>query len=186
MSIFRPVGSVLRSFENVCVCTEWTWSMQYVGISTYQFIPCYTQAPPHTHPQTIWGQQTDGTKSGYCPIPTPIQGPSLLLHHPPPRSTHTIHIQGPPTPSTSKVHPHHPPPRSTHTVHIQGPPTPSTSKFHPHHSTSKVHPHRPHLRSIPTPSSSKIHPYLQLHQDPLSVAVLQPLRDPQEASTSDR
>ena len=39
----------------VCVCvhvwTEWTWSMHYIGISTYQFIPYYASAihkPMHT------------------------------------------------------------------------------------------------------------------------------------------
>ena len=75
MSTFSPVGS--RSSNGmrmcVCVCTEWTWSMHYAGISTaYQFIPyyvnaiLYTQAHAHTHPQTIWGQQTDGANSGYC------------------------------------------------------------------------------------------------------------------------
>ena len=38
----------------VCVCVrmEWTWSMHYVGTSTYQFIPYYASAihkPTHTH-----------------------------------------------------------------------------------------------------------------------------------------
>ena len=50
-----------------CVCSEWTWSMHYVGIPPYHFIPYYASAiHKHTHPQTIWGQWTDGAKSGYC------------------------------------------------------------------------------------------------------------------------
>ena len=54
-----------------CVWMEWNWSTHYVGISTYQFIlyytsATYTQAHAHMHPQTIWRQQTDGAKSGYC------------------------------------------------------------------------------------------------------------------------
>ena len=51
----------------VCVCTEWTWNMHYLGISTYQFIPYYASATSTcTHPQTIWGWQTNGAKSEYC------------------------------------------------------------------------------------------------------------------------
>ena len=69
-------------WECVCVCvcvyvwTEWTWSTQYIGISTYQFIPYYASAiHAHTHPQTIWGQRTDGAKSGYCQT---MYNPSVL------------------------------------------------------------------------------------------------------------
>ena len=33
-----------------CVCMDWTWSMHYAGISTYQFIPYYVSAiHRHTH-----------------------------------------------------------------------------------------------------------------------------------------
>ena len=30
--------------ESVCVWTEWTWSIQYIGISTYQFILYHASA----------------------------------------------------------------------------------------------------------------------------------------------
>ena len=55
MSTFSPVGwpsNGMRMSVCVCVCvwTEWTWSMHYVGISTYQFIPYYASAiRKHTH-----------------------------------------------------------------------------------------------------------------------------------------
>ena len=65
MSTFSPVGS--RSSNGmsvrVCVCTEWTWSMHYVGI--YIHISVHSVlCQAHTHPQTIWGQRIDGAKSG--------------------------------------------------------------------------------------------------------------------------
>ena len=83
MSTFSPVGSRSSNGMRMCVCvcvcmcvcvcvwTEWTWSMHYFGISTDQFILCYasvihTSTHTRTHPQTIWGQRTDGAKSGYC------------------------------------------------------------------------------------------------------------------------
>ena len=71
MSTFSPVGSWSANGMRMCVCmcvwTEWTWSMHYVGISTYQFIPYYASAVhKHTHPETIWGLWTDGAKRGYC------------------------------------------------------------------------------------------------------------------------
>ena len=73
MSTFRPVGSWssngMRERESVCVCvylcvwTEWTWSMHYIGISTYQLILYYASAVhKHTHPSTIWGLWTDRLK----------------------------------------------------------------------------------------------------------------------------
>ena len=38
----------------VCVWTEWTWSMHYAGISTYQFIPYYASAiHKHTHTRIL-------------------------------------------------------------------------------------------------------------------------------------
>ena len=59
-------------WECVCVWTEWTWSMQDVCISTYQFILCYAGAThKYTHASskspTMWGQWTNRVKSGYCP-----------------------------------------------------------------------------------------------------------------------
>ena len=36
----------------VCVWTEWTWSMQYIGIPTYQFIPHYASAI-HKHTRIL-------------------------------------------------------------------------------------------------------------------------------------
>ena len=54
MSTFSPVSSWPSNGFRMCVCvcvwTEWTWSMHYVGISTYQFIPYYASAiHKHTH-----------------------------------------------------------------------------------------------------------------------------------------
>ena len=55
MSTFSPVGlwpsDGMRM--RVCVWTEWTWSMHYVGMSTDQFILYYASAihkHTHTHP----------------------------------------------------------------------------------------------------------------------------------------
>ena len=41
MFIFSPIGLRSSNDMRMCVCvqTEWTWSMHYVGIATYQFIP---------------------------------------------------------------------------------------------------------------------------------------------------
>ena len=78
----------------VCMCTEWTWSMQYISISTYmsvhcvicqcyvhkQYISistymsvhsviCQCYVHKHMHPQTTWGQQNHvraKCKSGFC------------------------------------------------------------------------------------------------------------------------
>ena len=52
MSTFSPVGSLSSNGMRICVYvwTEWTWSMQYVGISTYQFITYYASViHMHTH-----------------------------------------------------------------------------------------------------------------------------------------
>ena len=70
MSTFSPVGSRSSNGVRICVCvwTEWTWSMHYAGISAHQFTPYYATQATHAHPQTIWGQRTDGAKSGYCRI----------------------------------------------------------------------------------------------------------------------
>ena len=159
--------------------------MQYVGISTCQFIPCYAGAI-HKHPHTRILKPFEDSEPTGLKVDTALSLPPSKVHpycqgppqhHPPPRST--------PTPSTSKVHPntihlqgpplHHPPPRST--------PTPSTSKVHPHRppptpSTSKVHP-TIHIQAtrIPTPSTSKVHPYTIIHlQGP-------PLHHPHPRST---
>ena len=35
---------VLKWYESVCVCVEWTWNMHYLGLSTYEFIPYYASA----------------------------------------------------------------------------------------------------------------------------------------------
>ena len=76
MSTFSPANS--RSSNGmimcVCVCARARacvdgMTTQYVGISSHQFIPyCASAIHKHTHPQTIWGQRTDGAKSGHCPI----------------------------------------------------------------------------------------------------------------------
>ena len=81
-STFSPVSSLSSDGINVCVCVcmEWTWSVHYIGISTYQFILYYASVYTHmhaciwvqtharicTHFHIIWGQQTNGAKSGHC------------------------------------------------------------------------------------------------------------------------
>ena len=60
MSTFSPVGLQSSNGISVCVCVcvcawrvymEWTWSVHYIGISTYQFIPYYAIAV-HKHSHT--------------------------------------------------------------------------------------------------------------------------------------
>ena len=43
----------------ICVWTEWTWSVHYVGISNHSVL--YTSV--HTHTHIIWGWRTDVAKS---------------------------------------------------------------------------------------------------------------------------
>ena len=57
-------------WECVCVCMracvrnelEVCTTLAYPHISSFRTMPS-----TGTHPQTIWGQQTDGAKRGYCP-----------------------------------------------------------------------------------------------------------------------
>ena len=54
MPTFSPISSQSSNgvcvCVHVCVCAEWTWSMHYIGISTYQFIPYYASViHKHTH-----------------------------------------------------------------------------------------------------------------------------------------
>ena len=55
VSTFSPVGLLSSNGISVCVCAwhvcmEWTWSVHYNGIFTYQFILCYAIAiHKHTH-----------------------------------------------------------------------------------------------------------------------------------------
>ena len=83
------VRSPQMVWECVCVCvgacacvrvcgwTEWTWSMHYVGISTYQFIPHYASAIQckHTHifkpfeDSLQTGLKVDIANYGCCIIP---------------------------------------------------------------------------------------------------------------------
>ena len=72
MSTFSPIGSLSTSCMSVCVCVwmEWTWSMHYIGISTYQFLPYYASAI-HKHTRTcifklFEDSEPTGAKSGYC------------------------------------------------------------------------------------------------------------------------
>ena len=52
-----------RERESECVWTEWTWSMHYIGISTYQFILYYASAiHKHTHPQPFEDIELTGLK----------------------------------------------------------------------------------------------------------------------------
>ena len=68
MSTFSHVGLQSSDGISVCVCVcvracvracvrvcvEWTWSVHYVGISTYQFIPYYAIAiHKHTHTRIL-------------------------------------------------------------------------------------------------------------------------------------
>ena len=58
-------------YECECVCV-YGMNLKYalrwhIHISVHSMLcQCYTQAHTHTHPQTIWGQRTDGAKSGHC------------------------------------------------------------------------------------------------------------------------
>ena len=75
--LFPSVHSPQMVWECVCVCMRvcvYTMNLKYaihwhIHISVL-FTLCqhYTQA--QTHPQTIWGQQTNRAKSGYCPTQT--------------------------------------------------------------------------------------------------------------------
>ena len=62
---------VLRWYECVCVCV-WGWNgLEVCAALAYQHISLFHTKPvpqAHTHmlPQTIWGQRTNGAKSGYC------------------------------------------------------------------------------------------------------------------------
>ena len=50
-----------------CMCVRACMCVWHIQISAHSVLcQCYTQAHAHMHPQTIWGQQTNGTKSGYC------------------------------------------------------------------------------------------------------------------------
>ena len=69
MSTFSPVGSRSSNGMRMCVCgwneLEICTTLAYPHISSFCTMPV-PQAHTHTHPQTIWGQWTDGAKSGYC------------------------------------------------------------------------------------------------------------------------
>ena len=70
--------AVLKWYENVCarahacVCVQKELEVCAMLAYPHQFIlyyaSVYTQAHAHMHPHTIWGQQTDGAKSGYCSL----------------------------------------------------------------------------------------------------------------------
>ena len=69
MSNFNPVGSQSSNGMRMCVCVcgrnelEVCTMLAYPHISVHSGLcQCYTQAHAHTHPQTIWGQRTDGAK----------------------------------------------------------------------------------------------------------------------------
>ena len=70
ISTFSPVSSLssngLRMHVCVCLCTEWTdmWIYSNVVHTSSSFLPP-PPTRPHTHSQTIWGQQTEGAESGY-------------------------------------------------------------------------------------------------------------------------
>ena len=76
MSTFSPVSS--RSSNGMCVWTEWTWSMHYAGISTYQFIS-YSASAIHKHmPTRILKPSEDGEPTG---LKVDIALPSLYSTH---------------------------------------------------------------------------------------------------------
>ena len=60
--------TVIKQHNRVWVGVEWTWSVNYVGISVDSVLSQYTHARArmHTHSHTNWGPRTDGAKSGYC------------------------------------------------------------------------------------------------------------------------
>ena len=90
MSTFSPVGSLssncMRMCVCVCVCVD-GMNLKYVlrwhihmYISSFRTMPVQTHA--HTHLQIIWGQRTDGAKSGYCRIYTlHLSDKSGVLQH---------------------------------------------------------------------------------------------------------
>ena len=91
---------ILKWYENVCVCLceresvcvcvcacvwererkrececVWVWMECTTLAYPHQFILYYVHAiHKHTHPQTIWGYQTDMAKSGYCHIYSQSRG----------------------------------------------------------------------------------------------------------------
>ena len=74
MFTFSPICS--RSSKwCVCVWTEWTWSMYYTGIFTYQFIPYYASAirkHMHTHIlKPFEDGELTGLKADIAPPPPP-------------------------------------------------------------------------------------------------------------------
>ena len=71
MSTFSPIGS--RSSDGVrmymCVWNklEVCATLAFIRIWVHSLLcPCIHKTHTHMHPQTIWGQWTDGAKSGYC------------------------------------------------------------------------------------------------------------------------
>ena len=74
VSTFSPISLWSRNGMCVCVCVcvcvmnlkyALNWHINIIFISSFRTVPV-PQAHAHMHPQTIWGQWTDGAKSGYC------------------------------------------------------------------------------------------------------------------------
>ena len=71
MSTFSPIGSWSSNGMRMCVCASLCacvcgWNeLEACAMLAYPHVSVHSV---HTHPQTIWGQQTDGAKSGYCRI----------------------------------------------------------------------------------------------------------------------
>ena len=79
MSTFSPHQfAVLKWYECVCACVcvcvcvqkelEVCTMLAYPHQFILYYASVYTQAHAHMHPHTIWRQQTDGAKNGYCSL----------------------------------------------------------------------------------------------------------------------
>ena len=166
MSTFRPAGSLssndMKKCGCVCVCLhtrmrscmyvcgwnelEVCTTLAYLYISLFCTMPVYTHTHTHTHTHshTIWGQWTDGDKSGHCPGNLPLSDPSTEVIWPnfPLSVRHSV-----PMPPSSFL-PSHCLPLSLKTTQTESITVAATSRIIPvtslsHSSNAGSHPQKP-------------------------------------------